>query len=102
MVHLVNAIILTGKFPKILKLSRISPLNKPDKDPNLLSSYRPINNLSSVEKVIETYILSHLIPFLNTNNIIDDNHHGGRAKHATTSALAQISHRICTGYEKKT
>ena len=64
LVHLVNSIIRTGIFPDILKISRISPISKPDKDPKIISSYRPINNLPSIEKIIETYILDHMLKFL--------------------------------------
>merc|ERR1712240_523038 len=42
------------------------------------------------EKIIDEYIITHLEPFLTTNKIIHDNHHGGRKGHSTTTALTQI------------
>ena len=58
--HLINSILITKNFPKIYKISRILPLSKPDLDKNLISSYRPINNLCWVEKLIEAHLLNNL------------------------------------------
>ena len=99
LVHLINSIIRTQIFPDIYKISRITPLSKPDKDDKLPSSYRPINNLPAIEKLIETHILTHLIPFLEVNNIIHNNHHGGRHSHSTTTALTNITHKLNHNYE---
>merc|ERR1711867_344759 len=43
--HLINSIINTGVYPKILKISRITPIKKPDKPDDDIDLYRPINNL---------------------------------------------------------
>ena len=51
--HLINSIIATGKYPKILKMAKISPNLKPDKDYLNIESYRPINNLTTLYKLIE-------------------------------------------------
>ena len=69
--------IRTSKYPIIFKLSRISPVCKPNKNPLLESSYHPINNLPALEKLFESHILACLIPFLEENNVLDTNHHGG-------------------------
>ena len=42
--HLVNSIIYTETYPTVLKVSRISPILKPDKKNESIDSYRPINN----------------------------------------------------------
>ena len=54
--HLVNAIINTEIYPSNLKLSRITPILKPDKPADSIESYRPINNLSVIDKIIEQYL----------------------------------------------
>lgn len=51
--HLNNTIIRTSIEPENFKLTKVIPLSEPNKPTNLLSSYRPINILSSVEKVFE-------------------------------------------------
>ena len=88
--HLINRCILTKTVPEIFKISRILPLSKPQKPEFLLSSYRPINNLPCLEKLLEHHVIHHLDIFLSSNNIINHNHHGGRKGYSTTTALTQI------------
>merc|ERR1712240_498642 len=57
MVHLINSIIDT----EIFKTSRISPTLKPDKPRADIDSYRPINNLSALEKLVEQFFKDCLI-----------------------------------------
>ena len=88
--HLIKQIILEQKFPEIFKLDRITPKLKNGKPIYDIGSYRPLNNLCTIEKVIEEYFITHLEPFLTKNNIIHKNHHGGRKGHSTTTAPNQI------------
>ena len=53
---LINTIINTETYPLIFKVSRMTPLLKPDKITTDIASYRPINNLSTIEKLIEQYL----------------------------------------------
>ena len=54
--HLINRIITTATFPTTFKISKITPQLKPEKNPYLIDSYRPIHNMASLEKVVEHYI----------------------------------------------
>ena len=99
LVHLINCVIRTQIFPDFYKISRILPLSKPEKNDQICKNYRPINNLPTIEKIIETHIMNNLIPFLNNNKIILDNHHGGRSKHSTVTALSNITHILNTHYD---
>ena len=74
--HLVNSIIHTEIYPTILKVSRISPILKPEKQSESIDSYRPINNLSAVEKIVEEFIKEKLNKFIDQNQIILPDHHG--------------------------
>ena len=65
--HLVNSIIHTEIYPTILKVSRISPILKPEKPAENIDSYRPINNLSAVEKIVEEFIKEQLNEFIDLN-----------------------------------
>ena len=85
--HLIYSICLTCIYPEILKTSLMSPGLKKGKDPYHISSYRPLNNLSSIDKVIQEYLKLSLIEFLESSDIIIENHHRGRKFHSTTSAL---------------
>ena len=97
--HMVNTIIFSGVVPKVFKISRILPISKPGKDSNSIESYRPINNLPCLEKILEGHILNHLNYFLTTNQIINPNHHGGRKGHSTTTALTQINNVLLKNLE---
>lgn len=98
--HMINCIIRTNTFPDTLKLSRITPILKPKKPRTQIDSFRPINNLCTLDKIVEQHIKTHLDTFINAHNIIHTNHHGGRRKHSTTTALAQIYNTLHTQYER--
>ena len=97
--HLINTIIRTGTYPDILKLSKITPQLKPDKQTNKIDSYRPINNLCTLDKIVEQYIKTHLDNYLDNNNIIHKHHHGSRKGHGTDTATGQIQHELLIRYE---
>ena len=44
--------------------------------------------------------IGHLYQFLNENNIINENHHGGRKAHSTITALNQILNTTHINYER--
>ena len=97
--HLINSIILTNKIPEIFRISKILPLSKPEKRRENIESYRPINNLPCLEKIMEGHILKHMLIFIEENNILDINHHGGRKQHSTTTALVDIIYNIQKNYD---
>ena len=70
-------------------------------DTNFIENYRPVCNLCCIEKVIEQYILLHLDKYLNDNNILNTNLHGGRKKHSTQSAITEIYHHLLLNKEQK-
>ena len=86
--HLMNSMLRTGKFPRILKISKITPIKKPRKQSNEKESFRPICNLQIFEKCIEEVIKTKLMKYLEENDIIAKEQHGGRKHHSTTSAKA--------------
>ena len=98
--HLLNSIITTSIYPTILKISMISPQLKQDKDSSKIDSFRQINNLCSLEKIIEQYLKEHLEAHLDSNKIILKNHHGSRKNHGTNTAISQISHELNMRYEE--
>merc|ERR1711873_21173 len=89
--HLVNSILHTEVYPTIFKVSRITPILKPDKRSELIDSYRPINNLSAIEKVVEQFIKEQLSNYINENNFILPDHHGSRKDFSTMTAISAIN-----------
>jgi len=96
--HLINTIHNTQIYPKILKTSRITPNLKPENNPEIINSYRPLNNLSCIEKLVQQHIKSSLISFLDMNEIILPDHHGSCRYDSTTTALACLNHKLKVNY----
>ena len=88
--HLLNNMLRTGIFPKILKISKITPIRKPNKPMTMKESYRPICNLQVFEKCIEEVLKEKITTYLEDNNILAEEQHGGRRHHSTATAKATI------------
>ena len=82
----INKSLLEGKFPDLLKTSKISPLFKKNspRDPN---NYRPIAQISPFSKIFEKVALKQINEFYEKNDILTDNQFGFREKHSTSHAL---------------
>ena len=96
--HLINAIYTTEKYPAILKIDRISPNLKPDKNSENIDSYRPINNLSTIDKIIEEFFKQQISTFIDLNSIILDEHHGSLKDHSTLPALSIMNNKLVANY----
>ena len=88
--HLLNQMLRTGTFPRILKISKITPVKKPRKMSTDKSSFRPICNLQVCEKVIEEVLKRKMIKYFEDNDLIVKEQHGGRKNHNTITAKAVI------------
>ena len=89
--HVINLSIASNTFPAIYKWSKVTPLlKKPTLDPILPASYRPVNQLASLSKILERCVFRQLVEYLEANNLLHPNQHGGRAGHSTTTTLIQM------------
>merc|ERR1711954_312632 len=100
MTHLINAVIITAKYPSILKISRILPILKPGKVKFNPEGYRPISNLSVIDKIIQEWIKVNTMKYFEENKILTNKHHGGRENSSTNTAKALIDYYIEKGMEK--
>ena len=82
--NLVNRSIIEQSFPEVLKQSKIIPILKPGKLANEMGSYRPINLLPSLSKVIEKVVFGQFVDHLQTKQILTHHLHGSRPSHSTT------------------
>ena len=92
--HIINNIIRKSIFPKSLKTSRIIPIHKKNKDRFDLTSYRPINNLNVVEKIVESHIKEQIVDFITKNKVLDKNMHGSRKNHSVITAKIELDETI--------
>ena len=90
MTKIFNKMITQRKFPDCLKLARVIPLKKSGKCKLEKDSYRPINILNPLEKLLEEGLKRQLNSYFEDNDIIPDNHHGGRPGHSMLTAKAVI------------
>ena len=87
---IVNLSILARTFPESEKHAILKPVLKGSLDPQNLSSYRPISNLSFVSKVIENVILDQLMQFLEVTRVFPDNQSAYRKLYSTETALCSV------------
>ena len=73
--HMINCVVKTGEFPHIFKLKRIVPISKVGKPLDHIDSYRLLNNLCTLKKIIEAWIKKCLIEWAESVNLISENHH---------------------------
>lgn len=90
MTKMVNASISEGVFPNSEKQAIIKPILKGDLDPQLLSSFRPVSNLTFQSKVLESVLLIQLTDHLNKVGAIHDNQSAYRNLYSTETALCTV------------
>ena len=92
--RIINLSISTSTFPTIYKWSKVTPLlKKSSLDPILPSSYRPVNQLVGLSKIVERCVFGQLVKYLEDNSLLHPNQRGGRAGHSTTTTLIQMHNR---------
>merc|ERR1712081_149497 len=92
--HLFNNIVRSGKYPNELKSSRIIPLIKKKKDKGNIDSYRPMNNINPIGKLIEGLLKEQFDEFFDEHDIFPLTHHGSRKGHSTTTAAMVLQHAL--------
>lgn len=87
--NIINDSFDSGKFPSILKTSKITPIQKKP-GTELIDEHRPINTLPCLEKLIEKIAFSQLNYYVNKNNILINHQSGFRHNHSCETALNDI------------
>ena len=91
--RIINLSITTSVFPSEYKASKLVPILKKDSNPMHCNSWRPVNQLVAVGKIVERALFSQLLHYLEDNQLLHPNQHGGRAGHSTTTALIEMYDR---------
>ena len=86
---IINQMLMTGKFPSDLKISRVKPLFKSG-DASLFSNYRPISLLPSFSKIFEYIIFKQLYTYMNDNKLFSIEQYGFRTGHSTELAALHL------------
>uniref|UniRef100_A0A669C2J2 Reverse transcriptase domain-containing protein n=1 Tax=Oreochromis niloticus TaxID=8128 RepID=A0A669C2J2_ORENI len=92
---LINSSLASGIVPVYFKNAAIFPLlKKPQLDPSLWSSYRPISKVPLIAKLLEKIVAKQLIAALDKHSIFDKFQSGFRRAHSTETALLRVSSDI--------
>jgi hypothetical protein len=95
-----NAVLRGQCFPSAWKHARVVSILKPEKDPTLPSSYRPINLLETLGKLFEKILLDRVLREVNERGLLRDEQVGFRPRH-TTLQLARLVERVNRNFDEK-
>ena len=88
--NLINTCFTTGVYPRDLKSAKIIPLLKNGKPPTNPLSYRGVNILSSMAKIIDKAANMQITKHLVTNDLLLHEHNGGIKGRGTITAVNEM------------
>ena len=89
-----NRSLQEGVFPNSEKIGIVTPVLKPKKSKDEISSYRPITSLTFISKLLETEVHNQLMSFINKNKLLPSLQSAYKQGHSTTTALIKIHNDI--------
>ena len=91
--RIINASLISGKYPDLLKVAKVTPLHKGGPKSEL-TNYRPISVLSPFNKIFETVIKNRFIKFWDKYNIFSPTQFGFRQNYTTSLAITLLHEYI--------
>ena len=99
--YITNESLRLGEFPLDLKTALLKPTIKNyDEDPDALSNYRPISNLSFLSKLIERVVQIQLNDYLDTNKLHCTAQSGYRPHHSCETLMIKMVDDIIASMDK--
>ena len=89
---IVNQSIKTGIYPDKLKVAKVVPIFKKE-DKLQLKNYRPISVLPVISKIFENVMLTQLVKYFTTNNLLSSQQYGFRSNRSTDLAALELMDR---------
>jgi ribonuclease HI len=89
-----NNVWTSGNFPDEWRNATVVPIKKPGKDPEQISSYRPISLTSCMCKIMERMVNKRLVWYLETNQLLSNQQYGFRKGRSTTDVLNILQNDI--------
>lgn len=89
--RILNNLWQEGQFPRIWKEARVVLIEKPKKNLNDISTYRPICLLNSLGKTYETLLNERLKKELQEKNLLSSRQYGFRAGLSTVDAVKHVT-----------
>jgi len=101
LVQIFNAILCTHHFPADWKHTRVISILKPGKEPQQLSSYRPISLLDTIGKLFEKILLTRILHEIGEIGVLRDEQSRFRPRHSTSLQLARLVERITGNFGER-
>lgn len=98
---LINKIFEFHHFPAVWRHAIVIPIKKPNSDPALPKSFRPISLLPTLGKLVEHIFRKRLDAFINSNDILIPEQFGFRSGHSTTHQLLRVTEYVATSFYNK-
>lgn len=98
--NIINVIVATGNIPPAWKHHLIVPLLKPNKDPLLASSYRPVALASTLCKLTEHLIKNRLEWHLEHNKLLSVSQYGFRKGKSVTDNHSLLTTDVLVAFSK--
>lgn len=89
-----NAVFRINYFPATWKIAQIIMIPKPGKNPQEVTSYRPISLLPILSKVFEKIYVKRLKAIIDKREIIPEHQFGFRNKHGTIEQVHRLVNKI--------
>lgn len=96
-----NACLRLSYFPMLWKFSVTILVPKPNKPPDISSSFRPISLLPFFSKILERLILKRILPYISSSSILPNTQFGFRTAHSSIHQLHRLVDAISFSLEKK-
>lgn len=94
LLNIYNKIWLNSTYPEKWREANVIPLLKPNKDPKLTSSYRPISLTCCTSKILEKMVNLRLIWYLEREKLLSNFQMGFRKNRSTTDAMIYLENAI--------
>ena len=75
-------------------------MKKPSLGHEILKNYRPVSNLPFLSKLLERIVLSRILTFLQSNNILDHHQSAYRTNHSIETALLKVENDILSAMDQ--
>ena len=95
-----NSSLLQGVVPDILKISKVTPIDKGG-NASEPTNYRPISTLSSFTQIFEKLIHKQLINYIEKQKILFEFQFGFRKGHSTAHAISEITDSLKKAIDNK-
>lgn len=98
---LINKVMLLGYFPDSWKVAKVVVHLKPNKNPTLPSSYRPISLLPHLSKLVEKVINKRLLRIMKSKRLLMKEQFGFRRGHNTQMQLARLVNHVTREFNNR-